>query len=258
MLYKDINVTEVNDLVAQGCISILDMRDLNSFNAEHIPNAMPANDFTIEQLIKNNKKNENVLVYCYLGNSSRELSSFLVKLGFKQVFNLVGGFTAWKKHHLSQNIPNSNDPVSSWMINKGFDPSNLKDRVSNANTPLMEAAIEDNLVMVNALLSRGADADLINDDENIALWFACFRNNQEMIKSLIARTSNINHQNVNGATCLSYAASTGKFDVVKLLVEAGADEKLETHDGFSALELSSTFPILTFLKSISLTKVSTK
>ena len=173
MTYKDIEPAQVDSLIAEGPISLLDMRDLNSFNNEHMPDAIPANDFTIEKLIKNNKKQDNVLVYCYLGNSSRDLSNFLTKLGFKNVYNLVGGFTAWKKFKVQNGTQNLTDPVSAWLVEKGFDPTNLKDRIENANTPLMEAAIEGNLKMVNTLLSRGADADLVNDDENIALWFAC-------------------------------------------------------------------------------------
>ena len=250
MTYKDIEPAQVDSLIAEGPISLLDMRDLNSFNNEHMPDAIPANDFTIEKLIKNNKKQDNVLVYCYLGNSSRDLSNFLTKLGFKNVYNLVGGFTAWKKYKVQNGTQNLTDPVSAWLVEKGFDPTNLKDRIENANTPLMEAAIEGNLKMVNTLLSRGADADLVNDDENIALWFACFSNNLDIVKTLIFSTSNLNHQNVNGATCLSYAASSGKYEVVKALIEAGADPEIETHDGFSAIELASTAKILKYLRSV--------
>lgn len=250
MLYKDIECADVSDLIEQGPITIFDMRDLNSFNNDHMTNSVPANDFAIEQIFKNKKKQENILVYCYLGNSSRDLSNFLSKLGCKNVYNLIGGYTAWKKYNLSQNTQDVIDPVSTWLILKGFDPSNLKDRIANANTPLMEAAIEGNLAMINALLQRGADADLVNDDENIALWFSCFSNQVEAVKALLPSTSNINHQNVNGATCLSYAASSGKFEIVKTLVEAGADANIETHDGFCATELSSTVAILKYLRNI--------
>ncbi|MDX1810922.1 MAG: ankyrin repeat domain-containing protein [Gammaproteobacteria bacterium] len=250
MLYKNIEADKVQDLIAEGPISILDMRDLNSFNSDHMPDAKPANDFVIEQLVKRNNKSENILIYCYLGNSSRDLSNLLSKFGFQNVYNLVGGFTAWKKYTLSKASPENADPTTSWLINKGFDPSNIRDRVANGNTALMEAAIEGNVDMVNTLISRGADADLVNKDENLALWFACFSDNIEVVKTLIFSTSNLNHQNVNGATCLSYAASSGKFDVVKTLVEAGADPEIATHDGFSATELASTAPILKFLRSL--------
>jgi len=252
MPYNDINPEDVSALLEQGPITIFDTRDLNSFNNEHMTNAVPANDFAIEQIFKKNKKNENILIYCYLGNSSRDLATFLGKLGCKNVYNLVGGYTAWKKYNISQDSKDITDPVLTWFIDKGFNPKNLNDRIANANTPLMEAAIEGNYFMINNLLQRGVDANLVNDDENIALWLACFSNQLDIIKLLLSSTNNINHQNVNGATCLSYAASSGKFDVVKVLVEAGADAQIETHDGFCALELSSTAAILRYLKNVAI------
>ena len=248
MTYQNIEASQVDSLLAQGPLNILDMRDLTSFNSGHIPNAQPANDIVVEQLIKNKKRQEAVLVYCYLGNSSKELSTLLGKLGFKNVYNLVGGFTAWKKHQLSTTEAS---PDTQWLIDKGLDPINFNDRTVNGNTALMEAAKEGNASMVNLLLERGADADLVNDDENIALWFACFSNQLEIVKTLIFYTRDLNHQNVNGATCLSYASSSGKLDIVKALVEAGANPEIETLDGFSAVELASTLPVLKYLRSFS-------
>jgi len=249
MSFQDIDASAVATLLTQAAITILDARDLNSFNNDHIPNAIPANDFSIEQLIKNNTKEQKVLVYCYLGNSSRDLCCLLGKLGFKNVYNLTGGYTAWKKFSQQKESPAS-DPINTWLSHKGFDPLNINDRIANANTPLMEAAKEGNLDVVKELLARGADADLVNADKNSALWFACFSNQLNVVKTLIASTGNINRQNVNGATCLGYAASSGKLEVVKLLVEAGADMHIATHDGFNALELAATAAILKYLKSV--------
>jgi len=35
-------------------------------------------------------------VYCYHGNSSRDLCTLLVGMGLRQVYNLVGGWAAWE------------------------------------------------------------------------------------------------------------------------------------------------------------------
>ena len=104
MRNKNIEPSQVKTLIESGPTTIYDMRDINSFNNDHMKNAVPANDFAIEQLMKNNKKMENILVYCYSGNSSRDLSSLLTKLGFKNVYNLVGGYTAWKKFNQAEII----------------------------------------------------------------------------------------------------------------------------------------------------------
>ena len=137
MSFIDIGPKEIHDLINESPFTIFDMRDLNSFNNEHIPGSVPYNDFSMEQLIKRKNKSENVLVYCYLGNSSRDLSSFLSKFGYKNVYNLVGGYTAWRKY-LSQNNSNlsnesnkneSSNDLSNWLTEKGFDARNLKDRI---------------------------------------------------------------------------------------------------------------------------------
>jgi ankyrin repeat protein len=250
MAYANIEVQDVADLIKQGPITILDSRDMNSFNESHMESAVPANDIIIEKLIRNKLKAQNILVYCYRGNSSRDLCSLLGKMGFKSVYNLVGGYTEWKKFQNQKNASNYLYPLSSWMAEKGFNPSNLNDRIDNANTPLMEAALEGNVEMTDALLKKGADVNAVNDDENNALWFACVANNVEIITLLVTAGVNINHKNVNGASCLIYSASAGKFESVKQLVESGIDPFLTTLDGFHALDSASTLPILKYLKPL--------
>lgn len=250
MSFHNIEVDQVAGLLQEGPVTILDVRDLNSFNEGHMEGAVPANDIVIEQLIQKKLKAQNILVYCYMGNSSKDFCSLLGKLGFKSVYNLTGGYTAWKKYFNQKNSSNYLTPLSVWMAEKGFNPSRLNDRIENANTPLMEAALEGSLEIVNALLSKGADGNLVNDDENNALWFACVSNQTEIITKLIRFGVNINHRNVNGASCLVYAASSGKFDIVVQLVEEGADPILETLDGFNALDSATTLPILRYLRPL--------
>ena len=59
---------------------------------------------------------------------------------------------------------------------------------------------------------------------------------------------NIDNSNDNGATALMYASSTGKVDIVKILLNQGADTRLATDDGFSALDLASSLPVLKLLR----------
>jgi len=248
MLYKDIESKDVSALILSGPVTIFDMRDLNSFNSGHMDKAVPANDFAIEQIIKKNKKQENILVYCYLGNSSRDLSNLLTKFGFNNVYNLVGGYTAWKKFS-NQSVASDSSRFDRLLSNKGFDPLNINDRTAIGNTPLMEAAIDGDIELINEILQRGGDANYSNSDGNLALWFACFSDKLDIVNTLISSTMNLNHQNTNGATCLTYAASSGKIDIVKALVEAGADASIETDDGFNAIDLASTAPILKYLRT---------
>lgn len=63
-------------------------------------------------------------------------------------------------------------------------------------------------------------------------------------------SANVDNQNVNGATCAIYTASPGKLDVLKRLVDAGANLDKETSGGYTALESASTLPVLKYLRGV--------
>ncbi len=140
------------------------------------------------------------------------------------------------------------DVLTGWAKRHGFDCNNINSRIENGTSPLMHAARHSELEIIRVLLTAGADVNLINDDENNALWFACFSNEVMIVKELIRYGCNINNQNVNGATALIYCASTGKYDIVRELVKANADVRKQTLDGYTALDSATTLPILKFLR----------
>lgn len=249
MSYQTIEVQQVESLIQQGPITILDVRDLNSYNQEHMENAVPANDVIVEQLIRKKLREQTVLVYCYLGHSSRDFCSLLGKMGFKSVYSLNGGYTAWKKFQVN-NTPAQASELGLWMQSQGFRAAQYNDRIENGNTPLMQAALENKTEFAGEIIKAGADVSLVNNDENNALWFACVGDSVEILQLLADNGIDLNHQNVNGATCLIYAASAGKFEVVKKLIELGADPTIATQDGFNALDSAATLPILKFLKPL--------
>ena len=65
---------------------------------------------------------------------------------------------------------------------------------------------------------------------------------------LIDAGINLDNQNDNGVTVLMYAASSGKTEAVKLLLEAGANPDLRNFDDFRAIDFSSTVEILNLLR----------
>ena len=143
--------------------------------------------------------------------------------------------------------------LKSWLESEGFPAADsLKDmlgsRIANHTTPLMHAARMGRVGYIGELLARGADPAAMNADLNGALWFACFANCTDGIKSLLQAGAPLDSQNINGATALIYAASAGKTAIVKLLLEAGADTRLQTLDGFTALELSANRACMKLLR----------
>lgn len=115
-------------------------------------------------------------------------------------------------------------------------------------TPLMRAAKEGRLDVVEELLELGADITVVNADGCNALWLACYNGSHALIEHLIAAGIDVNLQNGNGATCLMYVASNSKPDLVNLLLVRGANEKLRNFDDFSALDLAASLECLRLLK----------
>jgi rhodanese-related sulfurtransferase len=246
--YQDILAVEVDELLRTARPVVVDQRDAESRSKGQLPEAVAASDAVINTLVRQRRSNPAVLVYCYHGNQSRDLCSFLGQLGLSRVYNLQGGWEAWQIWQQQQ--PQLNEGCIDWLRSQGFDPEDLNSRVELGMSALMKAALTGDHVVVDALLAAGADVRAVNDDEHHALWFACVNGDVSLVQKLIAAGSDIDNRNVNGVTCVIYAASTGKLEVLKTLIEAGADPGITTHDGISALESASTRPVLRFLRTL--------
>ncbi len=248
MAYQPLTVQELHSILALDNAVLLDTRDQHSYRNARIPGAQLANDRTVRRLIREHQPDRPVVVYCYHGNTSRDFCDLLTGFGFTRLYNLEGGWRAWQDARPT-NTQEATGELAQWLGREGFDPNNLNSRIANGMSPLMRAAQQGHLAWVEQLIDQGADVTLRNDDQNPALWFACFSNNVALVSRLIGAGADLDNQNVNGATCLIYAASTGKLDVLRTLVEAGADLSLETLDGFTALDSAATLPVLRFLQA---------
>ena len=85
-----------------------------------------------------------------------------------------------------ENSFNLSATTSQWMIANGYDPKNLNQRGENGDTALMKATREGVYVVVEELINAGADINAKNNDNNKALWFACFGNHYDLIRLLLA------------------------------------------------------------------------
>jgi rhodanese-related sulfurtransferase len=247
MSYETITAEQLQDILALPGIAVLDMRDARSYKLGHIEGAMQTDDGAVSAFLKERKRDRPVLVYCYHGNSSRDLAGFFSGLGYERVYNLAGGWQAWQNYCMRATTTLS-DTLADWARTQGFDPGNCNSRIGNGMTMLMQAAWQGERDFVLELLGQESDPNLLNDDGNNALWFACVSEDPGIIAALIEHGVDINHQNSNGATALIYAASAGKLEAVKILVAEGADLACTTLDGFNAMDSASTLSILKFMK----------
>ncbi|MGB0750276.1 MAG: rhodanese-like domain-containing protein [Magnetospiraceae bacterium] len=95
MPYRDIEASAVEALLEKDNVIVIDMRDAQSQSLGMLPKAVPASDDVINGIVRQRRKNPPVLVYCYEGNMSRDLCTFIAQLGLIEVYNLAGGWKAW-------------------------------------------------------------------------------------------------------------------------------------------------------------------
>ncbi|NYE60194.1 hypothetical protein FHW58_001346 [Duganella sp. 1224] len=107
------------------------------------------------------------------------------------------------------------------MDQKGID---LEARAPNGNTALMMAAFRQNKTAVLALLQRGAQ---VNQKGWTALHYAAAAGSVEIATILLDRYAYIDAETPSGMTPLMIAAREGQEDVVRLLLDQGADATLK-------------------------------
>jgi rhodanese-related sulfurtransferase len=96
MNYLELFTQQLAELQQNNDLTIFDTRDSASFNQGHIPAARIIEDREIKKLIIQKKRNSPIVVYCAHGNSSRDICHLLSEMGFREVYNLEGGWMAWQ------------------------------------------------------------------------------------------------------------------------------------------------------------------
>lgn len=95
-MFEHINPAQLKELIEKDSVTVVDIRDLNSFQMGHITNATMLTNDNVADFLANTSQDENVVVCCYHGNSSQGAAQYLAEQGLKNVFSLDGGFEMWK------------------------------------------------------------------------------------------------------------------------------------------------------------------
>lgn len=140
--------------------------------------------------------------------------------------------------------------VNTWLKEQGFKENNPNQSGKNGDSPLIIASRAGDVDMVGKLIRAGADVNHKNNDNNNAIWGACFADSLPVIQILAKAGTDIDNQNVNGATALIYAASAGKDEMVAALLDLDANPALKTLDDYTALESASTPKAFKLLKNL--------
>ncbi|MCG5235230.1 ankyrin repeat domain-containing protein [Xanthobacter oligotrophicus] len=248
--FRCIGVEEAASIVGEGRAVLLDVRDANSYAASHVEGARNLAYSALSDVIGATPKSQPVVIYCYHGNASREYAQTLSDFGFAQVFSVDGGYEAWRTFESARAPAATLDAaLSNWLVSLGFPADGVNVTAENGMTPLMKASQEGLADVVGGLIAAGAVLDARNGDGNTALWLACVGNHPHVIDALVDAGITIDSLNDTGASSLMYAASAGKVEAVEKLLARGADPRLETQDGFCALDLAANLECLKLLRA---------
>src|SRR3984893_5200803 len=77
---------------------VIDVRDKDEWDEEHIPHAIHLSRGTIELDIEEKVPDPNAVVICHCGGGGRSAlaAESLQKMGYKNVRSIAGGLKAWK------------------------------------------------------------------------------------------------------------------------------------------------------------------
>jgi rhodanese-related sulfurtransferase len=97
--FKDVDPAQFDKLRQSKTNVVLDVRTKKEYDSGHIPGAILLDIYSpdFEKELGKLDKNKTYLVHCASGGRSTSACEQMEKMNFKHLYNLEGGFRAWKK-----------------------------------------------------------------------------------------------------------------------------------------------------------------
>lgn len=97
---NNLSINEVPEDLKKKSV-LVDVRTPEEYAEGHLPEALNINIYADDFLSRMAKirKNKKVLLYCRSGKRSARAAAMLDSLGYQKVYNLEGGYIAWKEQH---------------------------------------------------------------------------------------------------------------------------------------------------------------
>ena len=99
--FHDVKVAEFEKLANAGKGTILDVRTPKEYAEGHVNGSVNMNYFDkdFKDQVGKLDKAKPVYVYCHSGGRSSKAMNIMKSQGFKTIYNLTGGYSAWKNLH---------------------------------------------------------------------------------------------------------------------------------------------------------------
>lgn len=94
---KNISIAELQDLLAQGRVHLVDVREADEFAAGHVPGAVNLPLSEIAGRYTELATDKSYHIICQMGGRSAQACAFLDAQGY-HVTNVNGGTAAWTGH----------------------------------------------------------------------------------------------------------------------------------------------------------------
>lgn len=136
-------------------------------------------------------------------------------------------------------IPNDSPDMMMTLIEAGADCNAIKydEEYFHDTTPLIDAIYNNHLDKIRLLIENGADVNLNKDVSPVIV--AASENKLEALEMLIDANANLNDLLVSDKgnyTALHIAIQTNNDRAAKILLDAGADYRIENHNGEDAID----------------------
>ncbi len=124
-------------------------------------------------------------------------------------------------------------------IERGGDPNYVNDR----GVPLINSIIRrDDVTLVNHLINRGCNINVLSRDRGTTpLMEAASSGRTELVELLIAMGADLNHASREGQTALILAIGNQHVATAMVLIREGADKHLKDNLGMTALKYASLY-----------------
>jgi len=116
---------------------------------------------------------------------------------------------------------------------------NLRAPTVDRETPLLRAASEGHLEVVQLLIDNGADVNARTTGGGTPLHYAT--SHLEVVRRLLDNGADVNVKGHKGATALHFAAAKGNVAVARLLIERGADVNARDLSGQTPFQLAARY-----------------